>query len=66
MSKYSFSLVENVVYYIHAQTVSTRPHFREEWSGDETSIFKIDSEENSMNVIQHLVYFVNEFCDSDD
>ena len=42
------------------QTVSTRLLFREEWLGDEASIFTIDFEENSMNVIKYLGYFLNE------
>ena len=42
------------------QTVSTRLLFREEWLGDEASIFTIDFEENSMNVIKYLGYFLIE------
>jgi len=53
--------MKNVAYYYtHVQTVSTRPLFREEWPGDEACIFTIDSEENSMNVIKYLGYFLNE------
>ena len=53
--------MKNVAYYYtHVQTVSTRLLFREEWLGDEASIFTIDFEENSMNVIKYLGYFLNE------
>ena len=56
-----FFFMENVVYYYtHVRTVSTRPLFREEWPGDDASIFTIGSEENSMNVIKYLGYFLKE------